>query len=250
MRASGRAHDAVRPVTITRDFLKSAKGSVLIEQGNTRVICTATVSDGVPKFLYGKGKGWLTGEYGMLPRSSPQRIMREAIRGRGGRTYEIQRLIGRSLRAATQLNLLGDITVIVDCDVIEADGGTRGASIVDCDVIEADGGTRGASITGGCIALYDALSRRGFPNHPMNFLASAISVGVVGGEVMLDLEYSEDSTADVDLNVVMSEGGAFIEIQGTAEQVPFSNEQLAAMLEYARKGCMELFEAQRKALGL
>ena len=122
--------------------------------------------------------------------------------------------------------------------------------IVDCDVIEADGGTRGASITGGCIALYDALSRRGFKSHPMNFLASAISVGVVGGEVMLDLEYSEDSTADVDLNVVMSEGGAFIEIQGTAEQVPFSNDQLGAMLEYARKGCMELFEAQRKALGL
>ncbi len=233
MRASGRTHDAIRPVTIQRGFLKSAEGSVLIEVGNTRVICTATVSDGVPKFLSGKGRGWLTGEYGMLPRSSPQRIMREAIRGRGGRTYEIQRLIGRSLRAATQLNMLGEVTVIIDCDVIEADGGTRGASI-----------------TGGCVALYDALSRIGLPSHPMNFLASAISVGIVGGEVMLDLEYSEDSTADVDLNVVMSEGGAFIEIQGTAEQVPFSNDQLAAMLEYARKGCMELFEAQRKALGL
>ena len=233
MRASGRTHDAIRPVTIQRGFLKSAEGSVLIEVGNTRVICTATVSDGVPKFLSGKGRGWLTGEYGMLPRSSPQRIMREAIRGRGGRTYEIQRLIGRSLRAATQLNMLGEVTVIIDCDVIEADGGTRGASI-----------------TCGCVALYDALSIIGLPSHPMNFLASAISVGIVGGEVMLDLEYSEDSTADVDLNVVMSEGGAFIEIQGTAEQVPFSNDQLAAMLEYARKGCMELFEAQRKALGL
>jgi ribonuclease PH len=233
MRASGRAYDAVRPVIIHRGFLKSAEGSVLIEMGNTRVICTATVSDGVPKFLYGKGRGWLTGEYGMLPRSSPQRIMREAIRGRGGRTYEIQRLIGRSLRAATQLNMLGEVTVIIDCDVIEADGGTRGASI-----------------TGGCVALYDALSRIGLPAHPMNFLASAISVGIVGGKVMLDLEYSEDSTADVDLNVVMSEGGAFIEIQGTAEQVPFSNDQLGTMLEYARKGCMELVEAQKKALGL
>jgi ribonuclease PH len=233
MRASGRAYDAVRPVTIHRGFLKSAEGSVLIEMGNTRVICTATVSDGVPKFLYGKGSGWLTGEYGMLPRSSPQRIMREAIRGRGGRTFEIQRLIGRSLRAATQLNMLGEVTVIVDCDVIEADGGTRGASI-----------------TGGCVALYDALSAAGFANHPMNFLISAISVGIIGGEVMLDLEYNEDSTADVDLNVVMNEGGSFIEVQGTAEQVPFSGDQLESMLGLARKGCMELIEAQKKVLGL
>jgi len=233
MRTSGRAPDAVRRVTIQRGFLKSAEGSVLIEMGNTRVICTATVSDGVPKFLAGKGRGWLTGEYGMLPRSSPQRIMREAIRGRSGRTYEIQRLIGRSLRAATQLNMLGEVTVIVDCDVIEADGGTRGASI-----------------TGGCVALYDALARLGLSSHPMNFLASAISVGVVGGEVMLDLDYGEDSEADVDFNVVMSEGGAFIEVQGTAEQVPFTQDQLGTMLEYARKGCMELIEAQKKALGL
>jgi ribonuclease PH len=191
------------------------------------------VSDGVPKFLMGKGQGWLTAEYGMLPRSSPQRIMREAIRGRGGRTYEIQRLIGRSLRTATQLNMLGETTVIIDCDVIEADGGTRSASI-----------------TGGCIALHDALSRLGMANHPMNFLASAISVGIVDGRTMLDLDYSEDSTADVDLNIVMSENGSFIEVQGTAEQVPFSNEQLDEMLSLARKGCMELVEAQKRALEL
>jgi ribonuclease PH len=233
MRASGRTPDAVRPVTIERGFLKNVESSVLIAIGNTRVICTATVTDGVPKFLAGKGTGWLTGEYGMLPRSSPQRIMREAIRGRSGRTYEIQRLIGRSLRAATQLNMLGEVTVIVDCDVIEADGGTRGAAI-----------------TGGCVALYDALARLGLPSHPMNFLASAISVGVVGGEVMLDLDYREDSEADVDFNVVMSEGGAFIEVQGTAEQVPFTHDQLGTMLDYARKGCLELVEAQKQALGL
>lgn len=233
MRNSGRSHDAIRPVKIERGFLKSADASVLIEMGNTRVICAATVTDGVPKFLLGKGEGWLTAEYGMLPRSSPQRIMREAVRGRSGRTYEIQRLIGRSLRAATQLNILGDVTVIVDCDVIEADGGTRSASI-----------------TGGCVALYDVLAQRGYANHPMNFLTSAISVGVVGGNVMLDLDYSEDSTADVDLNVVMSENGSFIEVQGTAEGVPFSDEQLQSMLALGRKGCEELAEAQKKALGL
>ena len=206
---------------------------MLIEMGNTRVICTATVSDGVPKFLMGKGEGWLTAEYGMLPRSSPQRIMREAIRGRGGRTYEIQRLIGRSLRAATQLNMLGERTVIIDCDVIEADGGTRSASI-----------------TGGCIALHHALSTLGIANHPMNFFVSAISVGIVDGKAMLDLDYSEDSTAEVDLNVVMSENGKFVEVQGTAEGVPFTNEQLDDMLNLARKGCMELVEVQKKVLEL
>jgi ribonuclease PH len=233
MRSDGRTHDAIRPVKIHRGYLKSAEGSVLIEMGNTRVICTATVSDGVPKFLSGKGVGWLTAEYGMLPRSSHQRIQREAIRGRAGRTYEIQRLVGRSLRAATQLNMLGEVTVIVDCDVIEADGGTRSASI-----------------TGGCVALYDALSTMGLADHPMNFLASAISVGVVDGNVLLDLDYSEDSTAEVDFNVVMSENGSFIEVQGTAEQVPFTSDQLEKMLELARKGCTGLIEAQRSALGL
>lgn len=233
MRSDGRAHDATRPVTIRRGYLQNAEGSALIEMGKTRVICSASITDGVPKFLSGKGEGWLTAEYGMLPRSSHQRIPREAVRGRAGRTYEIQRLVGRCLRATTQLNILGEMTVIVDCDVIEADGGTRSASI-----------------TGGCVALYDALAKAGFSNHPMNFFASAISVGIVGGNVFLDLNYGEDSRADVDLNVVMSENGSFIEIQGTAEQVPFNDAQLDKMLGLARKGCMELIEAQKEALEL
>jgi ribonuclease PH len=160
-------------------------------------------------------------------------MMREAIRGRGGRTYEIQRLIGRSLRTATQLNLMGELTVIVDCDVIEADGGTRSASI-----------------TGGCVALYDALSKVGYVEHPMNFFVSAVSVGVVGGVTMLDLDYQEDSSADVDLNLVMSETGAFIEIQGTAEKIPFDDERLGEMVALGRKGCLELIAAQKEALGL
>lgn len=231
MRNDGRAHDAIRPVKIQRGYLRNAEGSALIEMGNTVVICAATVDDGVPKFLMGKREGWLTAEYGMLPRSSHQRIVREAARGRGGRTYEIQRLIGRSLRAATQLNMIGERTIVLDCDVLEADGGTRTASI-----------------TGACVALHDALSSLGLPEHPMNFLASAISVGVVDGNVLLDLDYSEDSTADVDMNLVMAESGAFIEVQGTAEQVPFSDEQLHKMLELGRKGCMELVAAQREAL--
>jgi ribonuclease PH len=233
MRNRGRPNDATRPVKIQRGYLRNAEGSALIEMGNTVVLCAATLSDGVPKFLAGKGEGWVTAEYGMLPRSSQQRIMREAVRGRAGRTYEIQRLVGRSLRTATQLNMLGENTIIVDCDVIEADGGTRSASI-----------------TGGCVALYDALSRLGLPDHPMNFLASAISVGMVNGRAILDLDYSEDSTADVDLNVVMSEGGTFIEVQGTAEGLPFSSEQLSEMLALAQKGCMELVAEQRKVLGL
>jgi ribonuclease PH len=233
MRRDGRSHDAIRPVKIERGYLRNAEGSALIEMGNTAVICAATVDDGVPKFLFGKGEGWLTAEYGMLPRSSHQRIFREAVRGRGGRTYEIQRLIGRSLRTATQLNLLGERTIILDCDVLEADGGTRTASI-----------------TGACVALHDALSSLGLVEHPMNFLTSAVSVGVVEGNALLDLDYSEDSNADVDLNVVMAESGAFIEIQGTAEKIPFSDEQLEKMLTLARKGCKELVDAQRAALGL
>ncbi len=233
MRGDGRAFDAKRTVTIHRGYLKNAEGSALIEMGNTRVICSATVDQGVPRFLYGKGEGWLTAEYGMLPRSSHQRIMREAIRGRGGRTHEIQRLIGRSLRAATQLNLLGEVTVIIDCDVLEADGGTR------C-----------ASITGGCVALYDALAKLNLNAHPMNFFVSAISVGVVDGDILLDIDYHEDSRADVDLNVVLSEGGKFVEVQGTAEKAPFTGEQLQQMLGLARKGCMELFDAQKQALNL
>jgi ribonuclease PH len=233
MRTNGRASNAIRPVTIHRGYLKNAEGSVMIEMGNTRVICSATISDGVPKFLFGKGTGWVTAEYGMLPRSSAQRIMREAVRGRGGRTFEIQRLIGRSLRAATQLNLLGDVTVIVDCDVIEADGGTRSASI-----------------TGGCVALHDALSTLGLTRHPLNFFVAAISVGMVNGKAVLDLDYGEDAGAQVDLNVVMSENGAFIEVQGSAEQMPFTREQLDTMLELARKGCVELGAVQKQTLKL
>jgi ribonuclease PH len=233
MRTNGRAREAVRPVKIQRGCSRYAEGSALIEMGNTRVICTATLDKSVPKFLYGKGEGWVTAEYGMLPRSAQQRIMREAIRGRVGRTYEIQRLIGRSLRAATQLNLLPEVTIIVDCDVIEADGGTRSASI-----------------TGGCIALYDALSKLGFREHPMNFMVSAVSVGVVDGSILLDLDYQEDSSAQVDLNLVMSEAQTFIEIQGTAEKVPFSTAQLDEMIALGKKGCLELIDAQKKALNI
>ncbi len=233
MARTTRAADAARPVKIIPGYSRNAEGSALVEMGNTRVLCTATVDEGVPRFLMGKGSGWVTAEYGMLPRSTNERMARESVRGRGGRTYEIQRLIGRSLRASTQLNLLGLVTIIVDCDVIEADGGTRSASI-----------------TGGCVALHQAAARLGLKEHPMNFMLSAISVGIVDGEVRLDLDYGEDSNADVDLNVVMSESGAYVEVQGTAEKVPFSPDQLNAMLSLAGKGCMELIELQKEALGL
>jgi ribonuclease PH len=233
MRSNGRSRDEKRPVTIERGYLRNPEGSALIEMGNTRVICAATLENRVPRFLMGLGGGWITAEYGMLPRSTEQRMMREAIRGRGGRTYEIQRLIGRSLRAAVQLNMLGERTITVDCDVIEADGGTRSASI-----------------TGACVAVYDALSKLNLPEHPMNFFLSAISAGVVDGTTVLDLDYGEDSNAEVDLNIVMSESGAFIEIQGTAEKTPFTDEQLKEMLDLGRKGCLELIQAQKEALGL
>lgn len=233
MRHDGRSADEKRPVKIERGVLRNPEGSAMIEVGGTKVICAATVDDGVPKFLSGKGTGWLTAEYGMLPRSTNQRMQREAIRGRGGRTYEIQRLIGRSMRTATQMDRLGERTVIIDCDVIEADGGTRTASI-----------------TGACVAVYDALDKLGLNEHPMNFFVSAISVGIVDGNVLLDLDYPEDSNAEVDMNLVMSESGDFIEIQGTAERYPFSGDQLQRMIELARKGCSELVDAQRKALGL
>jgi ribonuclease PH len=229
----GRAHDAIRPTKIVRGYLRNAEGSALIEMGNTRVICAATVDDGIPKFLYGSGSGWITAEYGMLPRSTDKRMMREAVRGRGGRTYEIQRLIGRSLRATTQMNLIADKTIFIDCDVIEADGGTRSASI-----------------TGACVALYDALQTLKLPVDPMNFFVSAISAGVVDGRTLLDLEYSEDSAAEVDLNVVMTESGAFIEIQGTAERMPFTSARLDEMLSLAKKGCMELIDLQKQVLNL
>jgi len=233
MRNDSRANDTIRPVRIERGYLRHAEGSAMIEMGETRVLCAATIDEGVPKFMAGEGRGWITAEYGMLPRSSDKRIVREAARGRTGRTYEIQRLIGRSFRAAVQLDMMGEVTAMVDCDVIEADGGTRTASI-----------------TGGCVALYDALSKLGFTDHPMNFLVSAISVGIVDGKPMLDLDYREDSSAQVDMNIVMAEGGTFIEVQGTAERFPFTPEQLQEMLDLGRKGCADLVAAQRSALGL
>ena len=233
MRKDKRAPGDLRPVRIERGYLRHAEGSALIEIGETRVICSATLDPGVPRWMMGQGRGWVTAEYGMLPRSSKQRINREAERGRTGRTHEIQRLIGRSCRAAVEMKLLGENSVLVDCDVIEADGGTRTASI-----------------TGACVALYDALSTLELREHPMNFLVSAVSVGMVDGVPMLDLAYQEDSSADVDLNVVMAESGAFIEVQGTAERVPFTTPQFESMLELARRGCAALFAAQRAALGL
>jgi ribonuclease PH len=233
MRIDSRKNDELRPLKIERGYLRHAEGSAMIEMGGTRVLCSVTLESGVPRFLYGQGSGWITAEYGMLPRSSQQRIQREAARGRKGRTYEIQRLIGRSFRAAVQLDLLGEITALIDCDVIEADGGTRTASI-----------------TGACIALYDAIQTLELSEDPLNFLVSAISVGIVDGSPMLDLCYEEDSTAQVDFNVVMAESGAYIEVQGTAEKFPFTPEQLQQMLALARKGCDELFAAQKQALGI
>jgi ribonuclease PH len=233
MRKDKRAPGDLRPVRIQRGYLRHAEGSALIEIGETRVLCSATLEPGVPRWMMGQGRGWVTAEYGMLPRSSKQRIRREAERGRTGRTHEIQRLIGRCCRAAVEMKLLGENSVLVDCDVIEADGGTRTAAI-----------------TGACVAVYDALSTLELKEHPMNFLVSAVSVGIVNGVPMLDLAYQEDSSADVDLNVVMAESGAFIEVQGTAERVPFSTEQFDAMLAMARSGCATLVAAQRAVLGL
>ena len=233
MRHDGRRNDEMRPVKIERNYLRNAEGSVLIEVGNTRVICSATVEDKVPRFMFGQGRGWITAEYGMLPRSTESRMNREAVRGRGGRTYEIQRLIGRSLRSAVQLDMLPEITVIVDCDVIEADGGTRTAAI-----------------TGSCVALFDALSKIGLNQDPMNYFMSAISVGLVDDQLVLDLDYYEDSNAQVDMNLIMSESGAFVEIQGTAERRPFTPDELQTLLELGRKGCLELIQVQKEVLGL
>jgi len=233
MRKDGRSADQLRPVRIERGFLRHAEGSALIELGETRVICSATLEPGVPRWMLGTGKGWITAEYGMLPRSSKQRIPREADRGRSGRTHEIQRLIGRSCRAAVAMEMLGENTILIDCDVLEADGGTRTASI-----------------TGACVALHDAIATLELREHPMNFLVAAVSAGMVDGKPFLDLAYAEDSAADVDLNVVMAESGAFIEVQGTAERVPYTREQLDAMLSLARSGCEQLFAAQRQVLGL
>ncbi|MFT4925075.1 MAG: ribonuclease PH [Phenylobacterium sp.] len=236
MRPSERTVNQIRPVTITRNFTLHAEGSVLVEFGDTKVLCTASVEEGVPRFMKGKGKGWVTAEYGMLPRSTHSRMNREAARGKqGGRTMEIQRLIARSLRAAVDLKALGENTITVDCDVIQADGGTRTASI-----------------TGACVAMVDALSymrlKGIIKTNPLKQLIAAVSVGVYKGEVIADLEYLEDSAAETDMNVVMTEAGSFIEIQGTAEGEPFSPEELTKMMEVAKHALREIIEIQKQAL--
>jgi len=236
MRPAGRSAQQVRPVTLTRHYTKHAEGSVLVEFGETKVLCNATVEEGVPRFLKGQGQGWVTAEYGMLPRSTHSRMPREAAKGKqGGRTLEIQRLIARSLRAAVDLKALGEYTITLDCDVIQADGGTRTASI-----------------TGACVALADALNalvtKGKLAKNPMKGMVAAISVGVVEGEARCDLEYIEDSAADTDMNVVMLEDGRMIEVQGTAEGEPFSHEELLALLALAKEGINELVAAQKAAL--
>jgi ribonuclease PH len=236
MRPSGRTANQIRPVTITRNFTIHAEGSVLVEFGDTKVLCTASVEEGVPRFMKGKGKGWVTAEYGMLPRSTHTRMNREAARGKqSGRTMEIQRLIARSLRAAVDLKALGENTISVDCDVIQADGGTRTASI-----------------TGACVALVDALTHmraKGvIKTNPLKQLIAAVSVGVYKGEVIADLEYLEDSEAETDMNVVMTEGGSFIEIQGTAEGEPFTPDELTQMMEISKHALREVIDIQKAAL--
>ncbi len=224
--------DQLRKLKFKRHYVGSAETSVLVEMGNTRVLCVATVENRVPPFLRGAGSGWVTAEYGMLPRSSPQRIPRESIRGKvKGRTQEIQRLIGRSLRAAVHLERIGERSIIIDCDVLEADGGTRTASI-----------------NGGFLALASVLSGEGLVREALKHFVGAVSVGLIGGKVYLDLDYSEDFEADVDMNVVMTDSGGFVEVQGTAEEEPFSGNQLDGMLRSARKGIGRIVEAQKKVL--
>ncbi len=235
-RPSGRALDELRKVSITRGFTKHAAGSVLVAFGDTKVICTASVEEKVPPFMRGGGRGWVTAEYGMLPGATHSRADREAARGKqSGRSIEIQRLIGRSLRAAIDFKALGERTVRIDCDVIQADGGTRTASI-----------------TGGCVALADAvagLASKGVePDKVLKHMVASVSVGVVKGRAVLDLDYAEDSRADTDMNVVMIESGGFIEVQGTAEGAPFDDQELEQMLNYARRGSAALFQIQRAAL--
>lgn len=235
-RPSGRQPEQKRDIRITRQFTKHAEGSVLVEFGDTKVICTASVSPGVPRFLRGQGQGWVTAEYGMLPRSTGSRMDREAARGKqGGRTVEIQRLIGRSLRAAVDMKALGENTINLDCDVIQADGGTRTASI-----------------TGACVALADAISylkAKGMvAGNPLKGMVAAISVGIYQGVAVSDLDYAEDSKAETDMNVIMTEAGGFIEVQGTAEGEPYSEDELNAMLTLAKQSIAEIVEIQKAAL--
>ena len=237
MRNNGRPSDKIRELKISKNFLKYPDGSVLVEMGETKVICGVSIEDRVPQFLKNSGKGWLTAEYSMLPRATPARTMREATAGRvGGRTQEIQRLIGRALRGVINLNALGERTIWVDCDVIQADGGTRTASI-----------------TGGFVALVEALwtmKKRGvIEKIPLRDSVAAVSVGIVNGESLLDLSFEEDSSAEVDMNFVMTGKGLIIEIQGTAEKVPFSKEVLDVMYQQAYKGILEITRMQKQVLG-
>jgi ribonuclease PH len=237
MRPSARECDQLRDVKITRHFTQHAEGSVLVEFGDTKVICTASVETSVPRFLRGKGQGWVTAEYGMLPRATHSRNQREAAKGKqSGRTLEISRLIARSLRAGLDMEALGENTIVLDCDVIQADGGTRTAAI-----------------TGAYVAMVDAISylrKEGkLKGEPIKHEIAAISVGVYKGQPILDLDYAEDSNAQTDMNVVMTSKGGFVEIQGTAEEEPFAAEDLAAMLALAKKGIQELCEIQQAALG-
>jgi len=237
MRPSKRRPDELRRIAIDRHYTRHAEGSVLVAFGDTRVICTASVEEGVPGFLRGRGQGWVTAEYGMLPRSTHTRIEREAARGKqSGRTQEIQRLIGRSLRAVTDLEKLGERTVKIDCDVIQADGGTRTASV-----------------TGAFVALYDAvgtlLERGVLSASPIRDFVAAVSVGLVEGVPVLDLDYAEDSGCETDMNVVMTGSGGFVEIQGTAEGEPFSTAQMSALVALAKQGIAELIAKQKAALG-
>jgi ribonuclease PH len=236
VRASGRRGDELRPVRITRHYTRHAEGSVLIECGDTRVVCTGSVEAGVPPFLKGQGQGWLTAEYGMLPRATNTRARREAAEGKqSGRTQEIQRLIGRSLRAIADLTELGEHTIRVDCDVIQADGGTR------C-----------ASITGACVAVRDAVSwcqaQGWFGGQPLNDFVAGVSVGIVDGEPVLDLDYAEDADCSTDMNVVMTGRGGFVEIQGTAEAAPFTHSEMEALVLLAGNGIRELIAAQKRSL--
>ena len=237
MRPSKRAPDELRAVVLDRSFAKHAEGSCMVQFGDTKVLCTASLEERVPPWLRGGGKGWVTAEYGMLPRSTHSRMGREASQGKqGGRTQEIQRLIGRSLRAAVDLKALGEFTITIDCDVLQADGGTRTASI-----------------TGGFIALSLAvkkmLQRKQIKINPLHGQVASISVGIYNGVPVLDLDYAEDSSAETDMNVVMNDAAAFIEIQGTAEGHAFRKEELDAMLELAKSGIMQLLEKQRAAIG-
>jgi len=235
-RPDGRRADQLRPISIVRNYTKHAEGSVLITAGDTRVLCTASIEEGVPSFLKGKGQGWLTAEYGMLPRATNTRMRREAAEGKqSGRTQEIQRLIGRSLRAVVDLRALGERTLKIDCDVLQADGGTR------C-----------ASITGACVAAADAIAwcrARGLlAGAPLNDFVAAVSVGIVGGTPVLDLDYDEDSACDTDMNVVMTGAGGFVEVQGTAEGAPFSRAEFDTLLGLAQGGVAQLVDAQKAAL--